>query len=96
MKKEIRDYEVLAEKFKTIGHPVRLAMLNLLYTCDSSKLTVKSIYETLKLDQPCASRHLNIMRKSGILERVQEGVNTFYCLCFNDPQVRCITKCFDK
>ena len=92
----INDFERLAEKFRVIGHPSRVAILNLLCTCNKDRLTVKSIYETLKLDQPCVSRHLNIMRKSGILERVQEGVNTFYCLCFNDPQVRCITKCFDK
>jgi len=95
MTKKERDFEELAEKFRVIGHPSRLAILNLLCTCESGKLTVKSIYGTLKLDQPGTSRHLNIMRKSGILERIQEGVNTFYCLCSNDPHVACIAKCFD-
>jgi len=89
--KETREFEILAEKFKAIGHPDRVAILNLLCTCNCSKLTVKSIYETLKLDQPGTSRHLIIMRKSGILKRIREGANTFYCLC-DDPHVECIKK----
>ena len=29
------------------------------------------------------------------INELQEGVNTFYCLCSNDPHVACIAKCFD-
>jgi len=41
--KETREFEILAEKFKAIGHPDRVAILNLLCTCNCSKLTVKSV-----------------------------------------------------
>jgi DNA-binding transcriptional ArsR family regulator len=88
-----QSFETLAEKFRVIGHPVRIAILDLLCNCGYSKLTVKSIYRTLELDQPNASRHLGIMRKSNILERIQAGGDTFYCLCKNN-QVACITACF--
>ena len=65
MKKERQDFEGLSEKFKSISHPVRLEILNMLCNCGCSKLKVKTIYESLKIDQPSVSRHLNIMRKVG-------------------------------
>ena len=92
----VQDFERLAEKFRAIGHPARVAILNLLCTCGCQKLTVKSIYETLGLDQPSASRHLNIMRKAGMLMRDQEGVNTYYGLCDKNLHVACIRRCFDQ
>ena len=94
--KPVQDLEGLAEKFRAIGHPARVAILNLLCTCGCQKLTVKSIYETLSLDQPSASRHLNIMRKAGMLVRDQEGVNTYYRLCDRNLHVGCIRRCFDQ
>lgn len=94
MDKTIDKYEELSEKFKSISHPVRLKILDMLCNCGSSKLKVKTIYEKLDIDQPSISRHLNIMRKSGVLQRIQEGSNTFYCLCTDDSHVDCIKKCF--
>lgn len=94
MTKKIEEFESLAEKFKAIGHPTRIAILNLLCTGGCSRMMVKNIYKKLKLDQPSVSRHLNIMRKSGVLKRVQEKGNTFYCLCLDDNQVNCFKNCF--
>lgn len=85
---------ILAEIFKSIAHPDRLAIMQLM--CDSKRLTVKSIYEKLKLEQPIVSRHLRIMRNSGLLKREQEGNNTYYCLINDNEVVSCITKCFKK
>ena len=90
----VHEFEDMAEKFKTIGHPVRVAILNLLCNCGCSRLTVKSIYEELNLDQPSTSRHLNLMRKTGVLVRYKEGVETFYAICHADSNMECITKCF--
>ncbi|MGE0562761.1 MAG: ArsR/SmtB family transcription factor [Flavobacteriales bacterium] len=94
MKKEIRYFGELAEKFKTLGHPIRLSIIHMLCNCGCQKLQVKAIYEELNIDQSSISRHLNIMRRSGILERIQEGNNTFYSLCSNDAHVNCVKKCF--
>ncbi len=94
MKQNFKTYENLAEKFKSIGHPVRVAILDLLCNCGAERLTVKSIYEKLKLRQSEVSRHLGIMRKNGVLMRMQESGFTFYCLCTHDSYVQCIRKCF--
>lgn len=96
MNKRIGKYEGLAEKFRAMGHPARVAILDLLCNCGCERLTVKYIYQNLKLEQPVVSRHLNIMRKDGILIRTQESGNTFYCLCKADAYVQCIMKCFIK
>jgi ArsR family transcriptional regulator, arsenate/arsenite/antimonite-responsive transcriptional repressor len=92
MKKEKQDFEGLAEKLTTIGHPVRLEIINLICSC--KKLKMKDIYKQLNLDRPSISRHLNIMRKSGILQRLQKGNNTFYSLCSDNQHVDCIKSCF--
>lgn len=89
-------YEKLADKFRTLGHPVRVAIIDMLCGCSPNRLTVKNIYENLGIDQPSASRHLNIMRRSGVLQRIKETGNTFYCLCIDDPYVECLKKCFEK
>lgn len=96
MSRNLQEFEGLAEIFKAIGHPVRVAILNLLCTCDCDRLTVKNIYEKLKIEQPIASRHLGIMRSNGILERIQETGNTYYCFSEKNPYVDCIKHCFDK
>lgn len=95
MTNQLQKYEDLAEKFRAIGHPARVAILNLLCTCGCSKLAVKDIYDKLNLDQPGTSRHLSIMRMAGILERSKEGGNTYYCLCGHNTHVQCLKKCFE-
>jgi len=92
----VQEYKGIAEKFKAIGHPVRIAIFNMLCKAECNRLTVKTIYENLQLDQPSTSRHLGIMRSTGILERVQEAGSTFYCICESNPYVACIKKCFDQ
>ena len=92
MLEESRDFEVLAEKFKAIGHPVRIEILSLLCNCE--KLKVKNIYQSLNIDQPSISRHLGIMRRSGVLERIQIANDTFYCLCSKSYHTECIKRCF--
>lgn len=85
----------LSEIFKSIAHPDRLAIIQLLYNNGSSqRMTVKNIYDMLKLDQPVVSRHLSIMRNSGLLKREQEGNNIYYSFCNENETVICITRSF--
>ena len=83
----------LAEALKSIGHPERIAIMNLICACKEKRMTVKSIYESLQMEQPIVSRHLGILKRSGILERETEGANTFYCLCENNKMAEQIYKC---
>ena len=79
------DWNDFAETLKSAAHPERLAILYLMCNCGYDQIMVKNIYETLGLEQPITSRHLGIMRKSGLLKReVKEG-KTFYC--FNKDNV---------
>lgn len=82
-----------AEILKCIGHPVRLEILELLD--DRGELQVSAIHESLEIDQPIASQHLNLMRDKGILESRRSGVNVFYRI--RDEKVirvlECIRKC---
>lgn len=89
-------YKVLSEIFKSIAHPERLAIIQLMCNCGCNRLKVKSIYDELNLEQPIVSRHLRIMRQSGLLRREQEGNSTYYGLCDENEAVSCIIKCFKK
>jgi len=96
MTENIQEFEGLAEKLKAIGHPIRLSIFHLLCTCGAKRLKVKTIYETLKLEQASTSRHLDIMRRAGILERQREGNGIYYCLCDEDSGIACLRRCFKE
>ena len=90
----MKDYEDIAEKFKAIGHPVRVALFHLLCNCPKQGLSVKHLYQTLGTDQASTSRHLAVMRNSGVVSRRTEQGRTLYCLCLDDPYIRCLSGCF--
>jgi len=83
----------LAEILKAIAHPDRLAILQLLSSSKDRWLTVKVIYEKLKLQQPVASRHLTILKSAGVVNRKQEGQKIYYCICKEKKTVDSLTKC---
>jgi DNA-binding transcriptional ArsR family regulator len=68
--------EETARMLRCLGHPVRLAILDLLER--EAELTVTEIYETLGLEQAVCSQHLTLMRDKGILGHRREGVNVLY------------------
>lgn len=86
----------LAEAFKSIGHPERIEIMNFICNCNEKRVTVKNIYTSLKMNQPNVSRHLSIMRRSGILKREQEGVNTYYYPDKENESVNSLMKVFDQ
>jgi DNA-binding transcriptional ArsR family regulator len=89
-KKEMRE---MAEMLKAIAHPERLAILSLLSGNHEKRLTVKVIYEKLKMQQPVASRHLNILKSAGVVSRKQEGQKIYYCICKDRKAIDLLTKC---
>ena len=62
-----------AEALKAVAHSQRLAILSLLCKAPKGRLRVKTIYSNLGLQQPVASRQLAILKKSGVVNRIQEG-----------------------
>lgn len=81
-----------AEVLKTIGHPVRLEILELLD--ESGEQNVTAIYEALGLDQPIVSQHLGLMRDKGIVASRRDGVNVFYRV--HDEKVTRVLDCIRK
>lgn len=78
-KRMYRDQEKLnriAKVMRTISHPVRLLIVELLLEHD--RLAVKDIYEAVEISQSNASQHLKLMEQVGILVNQREGAMVFY------------------
>jgi len=94
MRKSTKDMHDIAEIMKAMAHSDRLAIMRLLCKNQSEGLTVKHIYEKLRLQQPVVSRHLNILKSAGVVRRMQEGQKIHYCLCMDKKNIESLLKCF--
>lgn len=94
MGKSTKDMHDMAEIMKAIAHTDRLAIMKLLCKSQVDGLTVKTIYEKLRLQQPVVSRHLNILKSAGVVRRIQEGQKISYCLCMDKKNIESLLKCF--
>ncbi|MBS1879976.1 MAG: helix-turn-helix transcriptional regulator [Actinobacteria bacterium] len=75
-------HQVKAEFFRTLGHPARVRVLELLR---DGEMTVGQLQAELGLDSSGASQHLAAMRRAGILEARKEGTSVHYSV--RDPRV---------
>ncbi len=78
-----------ANMLRSIGHPVRLKIIELLD--GEGELHVTAIYEALGLQQALASQHLSLMRDRGILASRREGSHVYYRIA--DPRVTKVIEC---
>lgn len=69
--------EMLAGRFRAIGEPVRIRILEQLR--DHPK-TVQELVETLGTSQQNVSKHLGVLRNLGILSRRKEGQYAYYAI----------------
>lgn len=63
---------------KTLSHPLRLSVVDLLSQHD--KLSVNEICQALNAEQSLTSHHLSNMKLKGILNSSREGKNIYYSL----------------
>ena len=84
----------VAEILKTIGHPVRLMILEALEI--KEPLTVTEIQEKLNsgTEQSLLSHHLIKMKDRGILKCDKQGMNVLYSL--EDRNILKIFKCMES
>ncbi len=90
---DIEKLETAAGILKSIAHPMRIAILNLLE--GSRKMTVTEIHEMLGIEQATTSHHLGILKDKGVLCSRREGKNTWYFLK-NDilsQVIDCVNRC---
>ncbi len=88
---DMTDLESLAqasECLRTIAHPVRLRMIEVLL---DHRLTVGEIAELCEIRPNVASEHLSKMRDRGLLAMEKEGRQVFYSVA--EPGLRSILQC---
>jgi DNA-binding transcriptional ArsR family regulator len=65
----------LADRFKALAEPNRLAILSTLH---AGELTVGALVRETGLGQANVSRHLDVLRRYGFVDRRKDGLNVFY------------------
>jgi DNA-binding transcriptional ArsR family regulator len=78
MKLDVQKLEFAAKKIRTIKHPARVQIIELLEK--NEKLNVTQIYEKLNILQAETSHHLALLREFGILKKVRQGKMSIYSL----------------
>ena len=68
-------YVTKAALFRTLGHPTRVRILELLR---DGERTVGALQEALGLDSSGTSQHLAALRRVGIVESRREGTSAHY------------------
>jgi DNA-binding transcriptional ArsR family regulator len=74
--------ELVAARFRALGDPTRLSILNRLMR---GELSVGELVEQTGLEQPNVSRHLAVLRREGVVARRAEGNRGYYRI--DDPTV---------
>ena len=84
----------VANILKTIGHPLRLEVLEVLEA--EEKLNVSQIKEAIqsKVEQSLLSHHLIKMKDKGILQSKKEGMHVVYRI--TDRNILKIFDCMEK
>jgi ArsR family transcriptional regulator len=71
-----------AEFFKSLGHPTRIRVLELLSEADRS---VTELLEQMPVEQPYLSQQLGVLRRAGFVLARRDGPNVVYSLA--DPRI---------
>ena len=74
--------ELVAARFRAMGEPLRLRILQELEQGESS---VSALAERIGSTQPNVSKHLRVLQDAGLLKRRQQGNSAFYSIA--DPMV---------
>ena len=90
---DIRKLEKAAYILKTVAHPARLAIVDMLRK--GKKLSVTEICDALDMEQSLTSHHLNTMKLKGILSCERDGKQVYYYLKEKDVAkvLDCIENC---
>ena len=67
--------ELIAQRFRVLGEPMRIKLLDRLRDGDAS---VGELQEALGASQQNVSKHLGVLRRSGIVARRKQGNFAYY------------------
>lgn len=74
--------ELVAERFRLLGDPLRLRLLQ---TLDRGEMSVADLVTATGASQANVSKHLQLMLRGGVVERRREGLFVYYTV--RDPRV---------
>ena len=74
--------ELIAQRFRAMGEPVRL---QLLMSLQGGERTVSELVEEHATSQANISKHLQVLTAVGLLKRRKQGLNVFYAIA--DPSI---------
>ena len=82
-----------ADMLRTLAHPVRLRIIDLLHTTD--ELPVGKITDYLGITQAATSQHLNQMRRDRLLKGERRGKAVWYSITDARPiaLLNCLCNC---
>lgn len=69
--------EVIAERFRVIGEPMRIRLLDSLR---DGEATVGELTERLEASQQNVSKHLGVLHRAGIVRREKQGTSVHYSI----------------
>ena len=70
--------EQLADRFKALADPTRVAIVNSLSAAE--EVCVCNLTATFHLSQPTISHHLKVLREAGLVEASRRGTWAYYRL----------------
>ena len=85
-----RLYKLKADVIAAAGHPIRLAIIDLL---KDGEQCVCDIAEYVEAKRSNVSRHLGVLLKSGVVSQRKDGLKMMYAL--RTPCVLNFTKCVE-
>ncbi|MFF5919962.1 ArsR/SmtB family transcription factor [Streptomyces flavochromogenes] len=74
-------YQVKAEFFRMLGHPVRIRVLELL---QDGPMPVRDLLAAIEIEPSNLSQQLAVLRRSGIVTAMREGSTVVYELAGGD------------
>lgn len=89
-KAQVEDFAQAAECLKTLAHPVRLRMVQLLL---HGRYTVGELAEDCQVPSNVASEHLRLMQRCGFFTSEREGRKVFYQVA--EPHLQQIMNCVE-
>ncbi len=69
--------ELVANRFRALGEPMRLRILQSL---ESGEMGVSALTATVGSTQPNVSKHLRVLQDAGLVKRRQQGTTIYYSI----------------
>ncbi len=90
---DVEKLEKVAFILKTIAHPLRIGIIDLL--TENDRLSVNDICRLLDSEQSLTSHHLSNMKLKGILKSERDGKNIYYSLKMKEvvEVIHCMQHC---